>query len=294
MATYNGERFLKAQLDSILNQTVNFDELIIRDDCSTDNTWAILNEYASKDFRIKIIKNNQNIGLIKNFELAIKDCSSDLIALSDQDDIWLPTHLEVLMSNIGQNAICMGDAEIIDESGKRSYKKLSFCENRDYTPLGDLDKAYTTLFYRGWFQGASMLINKSFLDLALPIPEINIYHDFWFGCLACFKGGIQYCSDVITYYRRHSAAVTGKKIRHSKLRTFLGHILSNKALHRRPILISAIRDRIGDNLSVEQKTFLNEAELYFKRRKHLWGRVMNIFFELQHFNLIYSRKTKYK
>ncbi|MDE6020081.1 MAG: glycosyltransferase family 2 protein [Ruminococcus sp.] len=291
MATFNGERFLKEQLDSILNQSIKFDELIIRDDGSTDSTWKILKEYASKDNRIKIAQNKENIGLIKNFERAIRDCSGDLIALCDQDDIWLDNHLKVLVSNIGNKSICLADAEIIDEQGRRSYKKLSYCENRDYTPDNDLEKAYTTFFYRGWFQGASMLIKKSFFDLALPIPEIDIYHDFWFGCLGCFKGGIEYCPEVITFYRRHSEAVTGKKIRHSKLRTFLGHIVSNKALNKRPVLISAIRDRIGNNFNDDQKDFLEKVDLYFERRKSILGRIKNCLFELKHFNLIYARKV---
>ena len=288
MATYNGERFLKEQIDSILNQSIWFDELIIRDDCSTDNTWALLLQYAAKDNRIKLKKNERNIGLVNNFELAIRDCSGDLIALSDQDDIWLNNHLEILVSNIGNKALCLADAEIIDENGIRSHKTLSYCECRDYTPIDDIQKAYTTFFYRGWFQGASMLLRKSFIQEALPIPDINIYHDFWFGCLACFRGGISYSPEVITLYRRHSKAVTGTKIRKSKLRTLVGHILYNKALAHRPILIAVIKQRIDANLNFEQKDFLNKADLYFKRRRTIFGRIINFFFEIRHFRVIYS------
>lgn len=289
MTTYNGEKFLKEQIESILNQTIQFDELIIRDDCSTDNTWMILLDYASKDSRIKLAKNQHNIGLIKNFELAIRDCSGDFIALSDQDDIWLNNHLEVLITNIGNKALCVGDAEIIDADGKRSSKTLSYCESRDYTPDDDIQKAYTTFFYRGWFQGASMLLRKSFIQEALPIPDIDIYHDFWFGCLACFVGGISCTQEVITLYRRHSLAVTGKKTRQSKLRTLIGHVAYNRALKHRPLLISTLKQRIGEKASAEQKKFFEIADLYFKRRKTVFGRLRNLIFEIKNFNIIYSR-----
>lgn len=292
MATYNGEKFIKEQLDSILKQTIPFDELIIRDDCSTDNTWKLLLEYASKDTRIKLTKNQHNIGLVKNFELAIRDCSGDYIALSDQDDVWLNNHLAILISNIGNKAICLADAEIIDENGIRSSKTLSYCESRDYTPENDTQKAYTTFFYRGWFQGASMLLRKSFVEEALPIPDINIYHDFWFGCLACFIGGINYTPEIITLYRRHSKAVTGKKIRQSKIRTLISHVVYNKALKHRPILISELKKRIGDKATFEHKKFFEIADLYFKRRKTVLGRLRNLFFEIKHFNIVYSRNTK--
>ena len=98
MTTYNGEKYLAEQLDSILSQTHTDWELIICDDCSTDSTWQILQEYAQKDSRIKIYKNEQNLGFKKNFEKAIGLCTGDYIALSDQDDVWFPEHLSLLYS----------------------------------------------------------------------------------------------------------------------------------------------------------------------------------------------------
>lgn len=102
MATYNGEKYLREQLDSILVQTISDFELIICDDCSNDSTRKILSEYAKKDSRIKVIFNEQNLGFVKNFEKTISFCNGEYIAFSDQDDIWLPNHLEVLLSEIGR------------------------------------------------------------------------------------------------------------------------------------------------------------------------------------------------
>lgn len=290
LATYNGEKFLREQLNSILNQSIQFYELIITDDASTDGTCEIISEYASKDDRIKVLKSSCNSGLVRNFEKGLAAASGDLIAFSDQDDIWLPDHLEVLKSNIGDNAVCMGDSEIIDELGNRSNITLSYCENRDYIPEDSLEKAYSIFFYRGWLQGASMLIRKSILKDALPFPDINNYHDFWIGALACFNGGIRYVPHVITLYRRHSGAVTGMKERHSYIRTMIGHVLFSRALCDRPLLVKALKERLNTSLSKENILFLDKAEVFYKRRNTVIGRFRNFFFELNHRKLIYSRK----
>ena len=89
LATYNGEMFLREQLDSILNQSVRNFELVICDDCSKDSTWDILNEYAIADSRIRILRNDKNLGFLGNFEKAIQHTQEKFVALADQDDIWL-------------------------------------------------------------------------------------------------------------------------------------------------------------------------------------------------------------
>lgn len=112
MATYNGERYLKEQLDSILNQSVQNFELIICDDCSTDRTLDILNEYSERDKRISIFPNNINIGVKRNFERGISLSNCDLIAFSDQDDIWRHDHIELLMNTIGDKMMACGNSDI--------------------------------------------------------------------------------------------------------------------------------------------------------------------------------------
>ena len=97
MCTYNGERFLPQQLASIAAQTRLPDELVVCDDRSTDRTVAIVREFAaSVPFPVKVFENERNLGYSANFEAAIRRCEGDLIALSDQDDIWYPQHLETL------------------------------------------------------------------------------------------------------------------------------------------------------------------------------------------------------
>ena len=103
MTTYNGEKYLKEQIDSILNQTVSDFELIVCDDVSSDSTMDILNDYAEKDDRVHVFRNEENLGFLKNFEKAIRICldrGAEYVALSDQDDVWMKNHLEVLLNTI--------------------------------------------------------------------------------------------------------------------------------------------------------------------------------------------------
>lgn len=290
MATYNGERYIREQLDSILAQTVAFDELIICDDVSTDRTWDIISEYAAKDTRIKLHRNSKNIGFLRNFEQALRLCNSDFIALSDQDDVWLPQHIEHLINAIGDKMLTAGDAKIIDSNGNDTGRTLSYCSDLDYISDDDIEKAYFILFYQNPYQGASMLLRRSFLEKALPIPEAVNYHDVWFSILACLYGGFNFVNTPITMYRRHDEAITGKKRRQPKIKTFIGHIFFNFYLNNRFEVSSEIRERIKGIASERQIAFLNEADRYFERRKTFFGRIINIFFELKHYKLIYGCK----
>lgn len=290
MATYNGERYLREQLDSILAQTIPFQEMIICDDASSDGTWGIISEYAEKDDRIKPYRNNQNLGFLKNFERALALCTCDYIALSDQDDIWIPEHLEILLNGIGNKMLVVGDAEIVDTEGRRTGLRLSYCENLDYVPEDDTLKAYFIFFYRNPYQGASMMIRKEFLSKALPLPQAVQFHDVWFSALASVSGGLNVINNPITLYRRHDATVTGDKIRKAKIRTIVSHVLRKQCLLNRQALVSNIRKRAGKGFTMENQTFLEAADKYYKRRKSLFGRVQNFFFELKYYKLIYGCK----
>ena len=108
MTTYNGEKYLKEQIDSILNQTVSDFELIVCDDVSSDSTMDILNGYAAKDSRVHVFRNEENLGFLKNFEKAIRICldrGAEYVALADQDDIWTENHLEVLADTMSSDLL---------------------------------------------------------------------------------------------------------------------------------------------------------------------------------------------
>lgn len=280
LASYNGSKYIREQLDSILKQTYQDFELVVCDDCSTDNTWQILQEYAQKDARVKIYANKDNLGFKKNFEKAISKCSGTYIAMSDQDDIWTNNHLEVLLNNLGENSISGGNAILVDKNGKsldillNEVDKFYFFQRNKFL--------YRILFTSDPIQGASMLMRKTFVENCLPIPDGVVYHDAWFAACACFENGINYTFDVINKYRQHGENVT-----------FLAHNQQNKGFFQRMILrfknlkngIQTDRFNYVGYLKEKYGLYVDEFELIynifekikahkflnFKDIKHLWN-----------------------
>ncbi len=208
MTTYNGEKYLREQIESILNQTIKDFELIICDDCSKDNTWKILEEYSQRDNRINVFRNESNIGFIKNFEKAISLCSGNFIALSDQDDVWEKNHLEVLLTNLKNASGVVGNAKIIDSEG--NVKKETIAERERYFVDGNSsDKLFRILFYGNPFQGASSLFKRDLLLKALPIPSEVEYQDAWFNSFACCMNGLNFVDEVVNKYRIHGSNASG-------------------------------------------------------------------------------------
>lgn len=207
MATYNGEKYLKEQLESILVQTIHDFELIVCDDCSTDSTVKILNEYAAKDARIKIFLNEKKLGFVKNFEKAMELCSGEYIALSDQDDIWLPEHLEILRDNIGNKDLCGANSLLVDENDKELGRTLLKTLMIDFLPENDNDFLFRLLF-QNIFQGAAMMFTKELTKKALPVPQSVGIHDWWIALVACRCRGVNYITTPILRYRQHGGNIT--------------------------------------------------------------------------------------
>lgn len=207
MTTYNGEKYISKQIDSILNQTYKDFELVICDDNSTDNTFSILTDYAVKDARIHVYKNSVNLGFLKNFEKCIGLTSKKYIALSDQDDIWTPDHLEILYEAITKEGCSLvgGNAKLIDENdnllgGNLINHSITFRTKEDFG---------RTILYRNFFQGAATLFSRDVIETALPFPDGTPFHDWWLALTASEKNGIFYINTPILYYRQHLTNVTG-------------------------------------------------------------------------------------
>ena len=289
ITTYNGTKYLRMQLDSILYQTVPASEIVVCDDCSTDDTWDILCMYAQKYPIFKIFRNEKNVGFLQNFEKAIQLCTGDYIALSDQDDIWHPNHLQLLINGLGNKYLAVGDAELIDSFGDRLGYNLSYCENLDFIPQDDSDKAYFILFYRNPYQGASMLFRKEFLDKALPLPNGVPCHDMWFSLLACFYGGLEPIKETVTFYRRHNQTITGSKIRKSRFKALLSNLLRSTT-YSRPSMLMALNERIN-NFTDKQKAILLAADRFYTRKKSFLGRFVNLIFCIKHYKLIFGTQN---
>ena len=208
MATYNGECYVREQLDSILVQTIGDWELIVCDDGSTDNTLSILRAYAKNDSRIKIYQNERNLGFKRNFEKAIDLCQGDYIALCDQDDIWYPNHLEVLYNQIGNHSLSIGNSDIVNINNTYLNKRMSDTDGIHFIPEDTKLFLFREFFYANPFQGASMLLKKDFALRCIPIPNEVHYHDTWISICACFEDGLIYTYTPITRYRQHGKNVT--------------------------------------------------------------------------------------
>ena len=203
MCTYNGEKYIREQLDSILNQTHTNIELIITDDFSTDGTVEIIKEYSDKDSRISFYKNEKNIGFLKNFEKAISLCTGEYIALTDQDDIWKINKLEIFLNEIKENVLIYSDAILIDKDSKEIGQEL--IRPGSCLCSGKCNKAF---FLTNFVSGNTMMFKKELIKYILPIPNKMSYHDIWIAFVASTYGTITYTEEPMTYYRRYSEQVT--------------------------------------------------------------------------------------
>ena len=186
IATYNGERFIKEQLDSILTQLSREDEIIIYDDGSTDKTIEIIENYNDKRIKILHHKKNSELSKIKtgknfyfatqNFANALSNISGDYVFLSDQDDIWLPNKVQVCMNLLKQYDLVTHNYQIIDINGN-IIKERQFAKN-------PLHKSYFMNIMDSHFRGCCMAFKSELLKRSLPIPLNIIGHDYWIGAIA--------------------------------------------------------------------------------------------------------------
>ncbi|CAM4145664.1 glycosyltransferase [Cytophagaceae bacterium 50C-KIRBA] len=206
MACYRGEKFVVEQIQNHLNQDYPHLEFIYLDDASTDTTWAILQDMAHQDERIKIFQNEENLGYVRSFEKAMQLAQGEWIALSDQDDLWEKQKLSRLYQAIGPYSMIYADSQLIDEAGNALPQKMSDLKNQiPYTsPL-----MYT---FGAWAPGHSMLFQKSILTRAFPFPHF-VSHDYYIGFLAtCFQG-INYLPETLVHYRQHDQNAIGANLK---------------------------------------------------------------------------------
>jgi len=207
MATHNGERFVREQIESILNQEFEAFELLVADDASVDKTREILREYAASDSRIRLIFRDTPLGYVKNFEALLNEASGDYIALSDQDDRWHRKKILRQMEAMHQaqketpGAILVhSDLSLIDERGERladSYFRKKGYRFRD-------EKSVAQMISRGGVMGNTVLINRPLLNRALPFPDKLVHHDYWLGVVAELFGRRVTISEPLVEYRVHS------------------------------------------------------------------------------------------
>ncbi len=216
LCTYNGEKYIKEQLDSILNQTTRVDEIVICDDRSTDNTMDIVKQYENKYpdiFRIFI--NEQTLKSVKNFEKAIFLCTGEITFLSDQDDFWYPEKVSVMMESFlaqpNMKAFC-SNGFLMDENSEiiaDHFTKWDVYEK--YSAENPHHDTFNFLIQKGNFStGATMAINTDFAKSTFPIPEVqDFHHDEWITLLATVEGKMGFINQKLINYRVHSSQQVG-------------------------------------------------------------------------------------
>lgn len=217
MATYNGEQYIKEQIDSILKNMSDDDELIISDDGSTDDTLNIISQYNDK--RIKIIKGPCN-GVKQNFANAIKNAKGKYIFLSDQDDIWMNNKIETVLKEFKKNkvSVVIHDAEVINENLEIIIP--SFFEYRNS------GKGIIKNIYKNTYIGCCMAFRSDLKESIFPIPNDIEMHDQWIGILGEIKGEKNniFLKEKLIQYRRHSDNVS--QMQHYNL----GKMLKNRII----------------------------------------------------------------
>ncbi|PSB59236.1 glycosyltransferase family 2 protein [Chamaesiphon polymorphus] len=206
IATYNGEAFLREQLDSIYSQTYKNIEIIVTDDCSVDSTPQILEEYCQK-YGLRYYLNECNLGFLKNFEQAISLCNGEYIALCDQDDVWIDRKIELELSSllqvessVGKNmpVLVFSDLQIVN-SEMKTISDLFY-----NPPNFDPNKTdYNHLLVQNVVVGCTVLFNRSLKNIALPIPIDAMYHDHWLAIVASIFGKIRFLDLKTVHYRQH-------------------------------------------------------------------------------------------
>ena len=206
MATHDGERFVRRQLETIIPQLGADDELVVSDDASTDTTLEIVRSFA--DSRVRIVEGTFG-SAARNFEHALIHATGDIVVLSDQDDIWLEGKLALVRELFGdeqRRPYCVVlDAEVVDEN--EAPLDPSVLDKLGAGP-GFLRNLWTNRYL-----GCCMAFSRDLLDTALPFPADVPMHDMWLGQLCERVGTTRFVHVVTMRYRRHADTATGFEIR---------------------------------------------------------------------------------
>jgi glycosyltransferase involved in cell wall biosynthesis len=300
LATYNGSKYLRDQLDSIYQQTYKNIEVIVCDDQSTDGTKEILKAYK-QSHQLKYYINEKRLGVVQNFAKAISLSTGDYIALSDQDDVWLPEKLELSFKKIREleqryskqkPLLVYTDLAVVDED----LKSISPSYWR-HMRLNQKNLALNRILVENFMTGCTALMNRATAEMALPIPGEALMHDVWFLLVAFCFGKTAYLEKQTILYRQHSNNVVGSihkskirklnialvKIRNKKLGLLNEEIEQAKAFYRifRTQLMDIPRERqvLETFITLKEKNIINRKYSVIKNAFYgnTFGRLLNTF-----------------
>jgi len=214
LPVYNGADFLAAQLDSLQRQSFTSWRVLIRDDGSSDATPDIIKSYAEVDERILILSDEQGkLGAIRNFSCLLAHTRAEYVVLCDQDDVWLPDKIEKSLNLLlrmekdepGIPLLVHSDLKVVDQSLKEIAPSFWQFQHVDPESSGRIGR----LLVQNVAVGCTMIMNRRLVELALPMPESVLMHDWWIALVACALGKVGYIHEPTVLYRQHGSNTLG-------------------------------------------------------------------------------------
>jgi len=252
LATYNGERFLAEQLDSLMKQTYQNWKVLIHDDCSTDKTPEIIARYAKRyPDNIELLDDKKCCGGARNnFAHLLEHARGEYIMFCDQDDVWKPDKIELTMKKMAEldqtfpdeALLVHTDLEVADEQLHIINNSLWHFQN-----LIPQQRSLNNLLIQNNITGCSVMINRKLVRFSLPIPEGAMMHDWWIALVAASFGKIAYVDKATLLYRQHINNDTGAE--KYAVKEFVHKAVSK---YRRPVLATILSEH-----SRQASTFLS-------------------------------------
>ena len=291
LSTYNGEKYLKAQLDSLFFQSYKNFKLIVRDDGSRDGTKEILNSY-----NIELVDSSENVGVKKSFETLLKYASensdAEYFMFCDQDDVWNYDKIELTLQKMQELGNLYGnqipllvhtDLEVVNE--KLETLSSSMWKSEHINPRANI---LNKLLLQNTITGCTMMINRTLARKSLSISSKAIMHDWWIGLIATSFGKIGFIEESTIKYRQHDKNDTGAKTYDykfiiNKLKK-IRDINIDKNIFQAEDFFKEYKDQLDkeskimleDFSSIKEKTYLQRVSIIFKYRLFKYGLIRNI------------------
>lgn len=243
LATFNGERYIAAQIESIQAQSAAGWRLLVRDDGSTDRTLEIVDAFRAKDDRIEILPSGAPAGIVANFSKLFEAAymaGATYVLPCDQDDVWRPDKVERMLDEMTRMEKVWGkatpllvhsDLEVVDATLNPVAR--SFME---YQGLAHDPKALRKLMLSNFVTGCASMLNRPLIELTVPIPDEAIVHDWWAALCAASRGQIGFLGDPLVKYRQHGANAIGAKPLTRPQRLTAAEIAAGLLLIRRTVV----------------------------------------------------------
>ena len=285
VATYNGELFLREQLDSLLNQTHESITIEVCDDGSKDHTAEIVREYCKRDDRVSFHQNESNQGYVKNFLEGIKRSTASYIMLCDQDDIWNKDKVEHTLKKMKQTEQGQENVPVLVYSDAMNYdstskKILGRFHAASHLNTKKVDTAH--LFMENKCIGCTCMVNRSIQHYLITLPEEIRVHDWWLALICSHFGKIGYLDEPTLLYRQHGSNMIGGDDYGTYVKERLSEIERQRAVLRdtyrqAAAFLACFRSQMSDKqIRIAEQFAGMEKAGWFDRRKRM---VINGFYK---------------